>query len=112
VEGRRVKNGVGGLERPGDYCPCYNDAGQITHLWLALPGWGQWTRLPSTHSPVEGEPRWTITEDADGRVTVDPSIKVWWNQGPEQREIGWHGYLKAGEWETLDDSTPLPGGES
>lgn len=41
-----------------------------------------------------------VTEHADGTITVSPSILV---TGGGRR---YHGYLRAGVWETLPDSTP------
>lgn len=42
-----------------------------------------------------------VTEHEDGTITVSPSILV--TGGREER---YHGYLRAGVWETLPDSTP------
>jgi hypothetical protein len=43
-----------------------------------------------------------VTEHHDGSITVSPSILV---TGGESNKR-YHGYLRAGVWETLSDSTP------
>lgn len=43
-----------------------------------------------------------VTEHADGTITVSPSILV--TGGGDGKR--YHGYLRAGVWETLADSTP------
>jgi len=55
-----------------------------------------------------------VTEHQDGTITVEPSILCEWPHS--EHPVIWHGYLKAGVWETLPDTTlavpiadPLPG---
>jgi hypothetical protein len=88
LQGRRVE-GFGDLERPGDY----SFASGI--LWAVLPT-GSHARLPSQNHGQQGEAEWTIREEPDGTVTVDPSIR----QHPINAAgiPGWHGYLERGTW--------------
>jgi hypothetical protein len=53
-----------------------------------------WIYLPSAGAGVLRNHR--VTENADGTITVDPSIKL---QGQKLR----HGYLRAGNWEACAD---------
>lgn len=63
--------------QPGDY------AGPWRGLWLlCAPNGDQGTLRSPPH---------TITEHADGSITVEPSVQF--NIGAH-----WHGYLRAGEW--------------
>lgn len=43
----------------------------------------------------------TVIEHYDGTITVSPSIRI------STSRYNWHGYLRAGAWETLPDSTPM-----
>lgn len=89
TQGRRVEPGFENLERPGDY---YFADGI---LWAILPHGGH-GRLPAIGCSETGGPEWTITADADGTVTVAPSIR----QLPIESlgDPGWHGYLEHGVW--------------
>ena len=68
--------------RPGDYY-------RIT--W-PIDGQLHWAGIcpDGSHCNLD---RHTVTEHADGTISVDPSIEV---KDPEQ--VFWHGYLKAGVW--------------
>jgi hypothetical protein len=52
-------------------------------------------RLPSIGHSDRGGPEWTISEEDDGTVTVDPSIQMLPVEGYAP---GWHGYLERGVW--------------
>lgn len=101
VPGRRVAD-VNHLTLPGDYCLNYNAEGGIFSLWFAMPGFPshKWNRINGP--AAEREPRWQITEDGDGVVHVEPSIRSQWSEGAEPRCF--HGFLHHGVWEVLDDS--------
>lgn len=97
LHGRRVDT-LEELERPGDYCVCYQQRKDrstgIGCLWFVMPD-GEWGRIagkgfgqPQTHTGVP-EPEWEIAEDKNGIVTVKPSIDY-----PGH----WHGHLQAGTW--------------
>lgn len=103
VEGRRVQS-LDSLETPGDYFLKYAPGGGVESLLFVMPGFERprWNRI---NGPLaDREPRWDITEDTDGKVTVNPSIKSEWTVGEEKAQRRWHGYLKAGVWEILDDT--------
>ena len=101
VEGRRVSSQES-IERGGDYYVSYTEAGVIEALWFAMPGFSQplWNRIGGPGS--DDKIQWVITESSGGAITVDPSIRSRWNEGLERR--CWHGYLKGGVWEVLDDT--------
>lgn len=101
VQGRRVAD-VNALTLPGDYSLNYNAAGGIFSMWFAMPGFPshKWNRIPGP--AAELEPRWEISEDAEGIVHVEPSIRTQWNEGEVQRCF--HAFLHHGVWEVLDDS--------
>lgn len=103
VQGRRVDT-VKDIERGGDYAVKVNDAGVIEALWFAMPGFPEqlWNRIGGPGS--KDTKRWYIVEDADGKVTVDPSILTWWTWGTEKAARRFHAYLKQGVWEILDDT--------
>jgi hypothetical protein len=48
----------------------------------------------------------TVTEHDDGTITVEPSILCDWPHPETPRR--YHGYLRRGVWETLDDTNPMP----
>jgi hypothetical protein len=60
----------------------YQVAGSGRRLWVCLPD-GAFGIL---------DERWTWSEDAAGALTVEPSI---------HHEGGWHGWLRAGVWESV-----------
>lgn len=99
LQGRRRET-IKDLGQPGDYCPRLAPDGTVAVLWAILPNATSWGRLPNKGHGTGGEPEWTITLEADGTVTVDPSI--------EQHEVKrgdrvvapyWHGHLRRGVWE-------------
>lgn len=82
---------------------------------------GEWrTPIPGSYwrePEPNGEPGWccatpsdpilsgslrnhTVVEHDDGTITVEPSILI--HRGTGER---WHGFLRAGIWERLHDST-------
>lgn len=69
--------------QPGDYFKMVHKDVTNSHLWgIVAPNGNVGTISTKIH---------TITEHADGTITVAPSIQV--------REPGnWHGYLRAGVW--------------
>lgn len=101
VEGRRVAD-VNALKLPGDYSLGYKADGGIISMWFAMPGFPshKWNRINGP--AAEREPRWEISEDGDGVVHVEPSIRTQWNEGEVQRCF--HAFLHHGVWEVLDDS--------
>jgi hypothetical protein len=58
--------------------------GQVGTGWLVCLPTGELCSLNAGH---------TITEHADGTITVSPSILM-----PADRGAYWHGYLEAGIW--------------
>jgi Family of unknown function (DUF6527) len=102
VEGRRVEN-VEAIEKSGDYSVKYAGDGRVEAIWFAMPGFpsNRWNRINGPASARE--PRWEITEDAEGKVTVSPSIRSQWTEGEEKRQCVFHCFLKGGVWELLDD---------
>lgn len=105
VEGRRVDS-VEEIERPGDYAVKYAEDGGISSVWFSMPGFPHplWNRINGpAWMPGETATRWDVTEDSDGKVTVSPSILSEWTWGPEKARRRFHGYLKGGVWELLDD---------
>lgn len=103
VQGRRVES-IEDIERGGDYVVKRNDAGAIESLWFAIPGFPEqlWNRIGGPGSKDTN--RWQIDEGPDGAVTVSPSILTWWTWGPEKAERRFHGFLRQGIWEILDDT--------
>lgn len=74
-------------------------------LWdYSWDGTNLWFRVPSVRDPEDhylgighmsiGD-GWTIVEEADGTITVDPSI---WH---DKSFGGWHGYLERGVWRAV-----------
>lgn len=100
VQGQPVES-IEAIEQPGDYFVSSTDAG-IEALWFAMPGFPshKWNRINGPAWP--NEPRWEISRDVEGVVTVSPSIRSQWNEGEVQRCF--HAFLKGGVWEILDDS--------
>ena len=85
---------------PGSYYPIKNEAGEITGLWFKLPSGGLGRIANKGHGP-DPEHEWTITENPDGTVTVDPSILQREMPGHENDPTlrAWHGHLRNGVWE-------------
>jgi hypothetical protein len=95
MQGRRVADGgFSYLEKIGDYSVCWDDS-EIACLCFVDPN-GQWGRIAAKgHGDADaragaGEPEWTITQNEEGEVTVEPSI----DGGPGS----YHGYLTEGVW--------------
>lgn len=65
---------------------------------MVLPdGYGEYGKSPRRIT----SPRWTITENEDGTVTVSPSIedKI---QVNGEWVGGWHGFLENGVWRQIN----------
>lgn len=108
VEGRRVE-GYDGIERGGDYFVKYDADRQIVAVVFAMPGFRDgsgapmWNRINGPASRFDG-PKWEVAEDADGKVTISPSLLTEWTWGEAREQRRFHGYLKAGVWEVLGDT--------
>lgn len=104
VQGRRVES-VEDIERSGDYAVKFAVDGRVEALWFAMPGFSElmWNRIPGP-AAIEANQRWDITVDGDGPATVSPSILSEWTWGEGREHRRFHGYLKAGVWEVLDDT--------
>lgn len=104
--GRRIEGGALAVMNgePGDYCPVYVEGDEesgIFALWFKLPGTGSMGRLPAAAHPAHkpgDEPAWQITEDSEGRVTVEPSIRQMAMPQANPPIPEWHGFLRAGVW--------------
>lgn len=102
VAGHRVDR-IRDLTEQGDYCVKYI-GDEIESVWFSMPGFpsNHWNRV---NGPASVEKvKWRVTEDAEGRVTIDPSIKSEWVWGDHQDHATFHAYLKEGVWEILDDT--------
>jgi hypothetical protein len=85
--GTRRENGTSPFDlEPGDYCF------RGDRLWMNLPN-GSGPRAISSEI-------WQIQTNADGSVTVRPSILERLPGG----ETGWHGFLTDGNWHACADS--------
>ena len=108
VDGRRVE-GYDGIEQPGDFFVKYGEDRAIIAIVFAMPGFRDdsgapmWNRINGPASTADG-PKWEVTEDADGKITVSPSLLTEWTWGEAREPRRFHGYLKAGVWEVLDDT--------
>lgn len=101
--GRRIpvpesnQNGIA-LERPGDYCgPVTGFTGDKPAVFFLKPN----SRDPDAPKPARSHqhvcsPPHTFVEEADGTLTITPSISDRDIAG--QNFDGWHGYLTKGEW--------------
>lgn len=97
LQGKRIEGGVAEMwdAEPGSYAPIFNDAGELEALWMKLPT-GSLGRIPNIGHGQQG-PEWTITEEEDGSITVDPSIEQHPVPGDPPTPY-WHGYLERGTW--------------
>lgn len=75
---------------PGDY-------GKLGGIWHCKPPW--------PHAGLGGLRNHTVVEHSDGTITVTPSILVELPWGDPPVTFRWHGYLRAGVWEELADSS-------
>lgn len=75
--------------------------------WLHEGGRNFWAKLPHgyiSHLRVDPDrtfhddqgPVWHVIVEADGSVTIQPSI--WMNQGEGPNRGEWHGFLEHGVW--------------
>jgi len=86
MQGHRRPDGTKPHElQPGEYALASAEGRAV---WLCSPD-GQ-------PGHVE-RPTWEITVEADGTVTVSPSI--WWNR--QATPPGWHGFLERGVWRSV-----------
>lgn len=83
---------------PGVYFPVLAENQSVKALWFRMPT-GCVGRIAGKGHGNGDEPEWDITINADGTVTVDPSI-----ENHEIRSEGvitvpyWHGHLRDGVW--------------
>jgi hypothetical protein len=100
VKGRRVQPGPNGWPpalEPGDYCRVAplraSDGREFTAeergAWWTAPYWMGCS--PNDHTCNLS--RHDVLENADGTITVSPSILISDTRGPV-----WHGYLRDGVW--------------
>lgn len=59
-----------------------------------------WVRPPGMPVATRLHPQHAVTELDGGAITVAPSILIELGDGRR-----WHGYLEAGRWRRLEDST-------
>lgn len=78
----------------GAYFPVVAENSSVKALWFRLPT-GTLGRIAAKGHGNGTEPEWDITINADGTVTVDPSIEQHESEGIPY----WHGHLRAGVWE-------------
>lgn len=85
---------------PGDY-------GRIDGDWYCR---APWNHSPDTYGPrMQGNLRGhQVTEHEDGTITVSPSILINTIWGPDKTPYTWHGFLVAGVWQILSDTSPEP----
>jgi hypothetical protein len=77
-----------GKRRPDDTEPHELERGEYS---LTAGGNAVWLMSPEGKAGHVHTPVWLIVEEADGTITVNPSI--WWDS-----PTGWHGYLERGVW--------------
>lgn len=76
MSGQRVADDTSPPDlEPGDYCQ--------------RKGRDWWFRCPDGTGPARVDGRWTVEEQADGTITIKPSIDL---------SPGYHGHLIAGVW--------------
>jgi hypothetical protein len=102
MQGRRIPVPPDGsfpaIERPGDYCgPLTGWTGDLPAVFFLKPN-ARDADAPSRASRIHHvtSPPHTFTEEADGTLTLSPSIGD--KNGPGSESDGWHGHLTAGEW--------------
>lgn len=103
ITGRRLPTQSDSVHtfEPGDY-------GQLES--------GDWyCRAPWNHAPNDYGPRMQgnlanheVTEHENDTITVSPSILIDTHWGPDRTPYRWHGFLVAGVWQVLDDTSPEP----
>jgi hypothetical protein len=90
MNGRRIPDATSGdglVYEPGDY-------GRISGIWHAMTPNGLLGNLAGH----------TVTENADGTITVSPSIESGYTRGGDGGRIDptlgryWHGFLEKGVW--------------
>ena len=94
--GRRVDD-LDEME-PGDYCLRGTES-EGAAVWFVLPDAVSASPFAEPYNqlngrvriPVGGETGWTMTEDPDGAITLNPSIAI-------GSPVYWHGYLEHGTW--------------
>jgi hypothetical protein len=107
ITGRRLPDQSESMHtfEPGDYGLVRSVDGQV--------GW--YCHAPWHHAPGDYGPRMQgnlanheVVEHDDGTITVSPSILINTTWGPERTAYRWHGFLQAGVWTTLDDTSAEP----
>lgn len=98
TQGRRVES-LEELTEAGDYMLCDSENPDGTkrgfrELWFRLPEHPK----PGVRHIHDGPDGWTFTENADGTVTVSPSIFAHIVQRDGSTKPGWHGFLEQGVW--------------
>lgn len=82
TQGKHVEDGTLPVN-PGEYS-------KIDGVWWAhVPAPGFSVGVPSAHD---------VVENADGTITVSPSILMWRDYGDPPERRSWHGYLEKGIW--------------
>lgn len=89
MNGRRIPDGEwqAHAAQPGDYCR----TGE--HVVWAMTPTGEYARF---------DERWTITENPDGTLTINDSLRL----GQPGEPGHYHGTLTGGVWLTHEDSGP------
>lgn len=98
MKGRRVKT-FNEIQKPGDYCgPISGYTGDKLAMFFLKP------HARDKDTPVHGRgiqhivfPPHKYIEEADGSLTIEPSIGDTRGDGREGSD-GWHGYLRKGVW--------------
>lgn len=106
VQGRRVAD-YDAIEKQGDYAVSYAEDGRISSVVFADPGFTDYQDelcmdvVTGPGAPEGERPRWEVTEDAQGRITVSPSFRSQWKECGEEKCF--HCFLRGGVFEVLDD---------
>lgn len=97
LQGKRVDSVQSIIDggSPGDYFPRTDDDGSIACLWFRLPT-DTVGRIAAKGHGKDGEHEWSITEEDDGSITVDPSIEQ--HPTASANIPYWHGHLVRGVW--------------
>lgn len=83
--------------KAGDYFPVIASDGKVGRLFFKLPT-GTLGSIAGKGYGQGDDPEWDITIEADGTVTVEPSIKQDPIDTVDPPIVAWHGHLKKGIW--------------